>query len=397
MKLRRAMAAAAATAVIGPVALLSAPLAHATESSSATPSESAPASSPASTPPTGDPSDTASPPASESASSTPSTSTSPGPSTSGSTTPAPSDTASGTGEPGESQSPPGSQEPGNPGESETSGGTDEPGPGKPSEPGEPGESEEPGDYPRCDEVDEDYEESALETKLSGLPGKIVAGTGWHEFTLTTTNTSKADLNEVAFYAEVENFEIDDPSRFLSPYVSLQFFDVEDKEWREVRDTYVGENGELSEWAGAYFTGVDTMKPQDYVTSKLRLDIKKNAPAGDGYAFGSGGYLDTVDGQQCAAESFGTDAYFTVLTPGSSVDDPGVAKPGDGKGEGGKPKPGPATKPQGVVNQQPVTGNLAETGSSSALPMIGLFGGITVIAGGAAVFIARKRKTAPTAP
>ncbi|MEU0686905.1 hypothetical protein [Streptomyces uncialis] len=392
MKLRRAMAAAAATAVIGPVALLSAPLAHATESSSATPSESAPASSPASTPPTGGPSDTASPTASDSASSPASTSASPGPSDSQSTSPAPSDTSSGTSDPGGSQSPTGPTGPGNPGESESSGGTDEPGTGKPSDP-EP--TEDPGDYPRCDEIDEDYEETALETKISGLPGKIVAGTGWHEFTLTTTNTSRADLNEVAFYAEVENFEIDDPSRFLSPYVSLQFFDVEDKEWREVRDTYVGENGELSEWAGAYFTGVDTMKPQDYVTSKLRLDIRKNAPAGDGYAFGSGGYLDTVEGQQCAAESFGTDAYFTVLTPGSSVDDPGVAKPGDG--EGGKPKPGPVTKPQGVVNQQPVTGNLAATGSSSALPMIGLFGGITVVAGGAAVFIARKRKSAPTAP
>ncbi|WP_405644654.1 hypothetical protein [Streptomyces uncialis] len=392
MKLRRAMAAAAATAVIGPVALLSAPLAHATGSPSATPSESAPASSPASTPPTGEPSDSTSPTASDSASSSASTSASPGPSDSQSTSPAPSDTSSGTSDPG-SQSPTGSTGPGKPGESETSGGTDEPGTGEPSEP-EP--TEEPGDYPRCDEIDEDYEETALETKLSGLPGKIVAGTGWHEFTLTTTNTSRADLNEVAFYAEVENFEIDDPSRFLSPYVSLQFFDVEDKEWREVRDTYVGENGELSEWAGAYFTGVDTMKPQDYVTSKLRLDIKKNAPAGDGYAFGSGGYLDTVDGRQCAAESFGTDAYFTVLTPGSSVKDPGEATPGDGDGEGGKPKPGPATKPQGVVNQQPVTGNLAATGSSSALPMIGLFGGITVIAGGAAVFIARKRKSAPTA-
>ncbi|MFJ4773472.1 hypothetical protein ACIP88_30925 [Streptomyces uncialis] len=394
MKLRRAMAAAAATAVIGPVALLSAPLAHAEESPSATPSESAPASSPASTPPTGEPSDTASPTASDSASSSASTSASPDPSDSQSTSPAPSDTSSGTSDPGGSQGPTGPTGPGNPGESETSGGTDEPGTEGPSEPGEPGESEEPGDYPRCDEVDEDYEETALETKISGLPGKVVAGTGWHEFTLTTTNTSKADLNEVAFYAEVENFEIDDPSRFLSPYVSLQFFDVEDKRWREVRDTYVGENGETTEWAGAYFTGVDTMKPQDYVTSKLRLDIKKNAPAGDGYAFGSGGYLDTVDGQRCAAESFGTDAYFTVLTPGSPVDDPGVAKPGDG--EGGKPKPGPATKPQGVVNQQPVTGNLAATGSSSALPMIGLFGGITVIAGGAAVFMARKRKSAPTA-
>jgi LPXTG-motif cell wall-anchored protein len=39
----------------------------------------------------------------------------------------------------------------------------------------------------------------------------------------------------------------------------------------------------------------------------------------------------------------------------------------------------------------VTGNLAETGSSSALPMVGLVGGFAVVAGTGAVFAVRRRK------
>lgn len=40
----------------------------------------------------------------------------------------------------------------------------------------------------------------------------------------------------------------------------------------------------------------------------------------------------------------------------------------------------------------VSGSLAETGSSSALPMIGLVGGVAVVAGAGAVFVVRRRKT-----
>ncbi|MET9291119.1 LPXTG cell wall anchor domain-containing protein [Streptomyces sp. NPDC003077] len=38
------------------------------------------------------------------------------------------------------------------------------------------------------------------------------------------------------------------------------------------------------------------------------------------------------------------------------------------------------------------GNLARTGSSDALPTIGLIGGAAVLAGGATVLITRRRRT-----
>ncbi|MFC7513108.1 LAETG motif-containing sortase-dependent surface protein [Streptomyces thermocarboxydus] len=41
----------------------------------------------------------------------------------------------------------------------------------------------------------------------------------------------------------------------------------------------------------------------------------------------------------------------------------------------------------------VTGSLAETGSNSALPVIGLVGGAAVVAGAGALFVVRRRKAA----
>ncbi|MFD8939631.1 LAETG motif-containing sortase-dependent surface protein [Streptomyces sp. NPDC059578] len=401
MKLRRAVAIAAVTAVIGPVALLSAPAALATtepsNTTSATPTESVSPSEVPGQSPSESESESAHP-SSPSSTSPSSSSSSPGagdssspsttPSDGDSTSPAPSDSvsssASGSADPEESDEPEESSSAPAPGESES-----------------PAPSEDPDELMPCDYVDEEYVADTLESEISGLPGRIVAGSGWHEFSLTTTNTSDVTLNEVAIYAEVENFEIEE-DRALSPFLSLQYFNETTERWAEIRDSYEIDSDTTVDWAGAYFTGVETMKPDDYVTNKLRLAIKEDAPVGDGYAFGSGGYLDTVNGERCIAENYGTDAYFSVLKPGSSNEDPGEAKPGTGSGTD-KPKPGPGpgsgkgggTTPQGGVSQQPVTGNLAATGSSSAMPVIGLVGGLAVLAGAGAVFYVRKRKASDT--
>ncbi|MEI5102115.1 LAETG motif-containing sortase-dependent surface protein [Streptomyces sp. PmtG] len=44
----------------------------------------------------------------------------------------------------------------------------------------------------------------------------------------------------------------------------------------------------------------------------------------------------------------------------------------------------------TVSDIPPTGSLAETGSSSALPAIGLVGGAAVVVGAGAVFVVRRR-------
>lgn len=338
MKLRRAMAVAAATAAIAPLALLSAPAAFAADgspspivsasqspsgSASASPSDSAPASSaPASQSPSGSapaPSGSASASASASGSSTPSASASATPTDSASPTAVPSDC--------------------------------------------------PVDD---DGVDPD---SQLSLAVSGLPGKIVAGSGWHNFSLTAANHSDQDLGQVQWLAAVDNFsESENENDWLSTYAQLEYFNPTSKAWESIADE-VGN--------GVYF-GETTLGAKQKVAIKLRVNISAQAPAGDGYALGLGGYVDKE--KDCVHSSF---AYYelTILKAGSTNENPGEAKPGKG---GDKPSGG--KEPQGGADEIPATGSLASTGSSSALPTIALVGGIAVVAGAGAVFVVRRRKS-----
>ncbi|MFF9283717.1 LAETG motif-containing sortase-dependent surface protein [Streptomyces griseosporeus] len=346
MKLRRAMAVAAATAVIAPVALLSAPAAFATDGDTPTTTTSSPAA------------DESTPAADES---TPAADES---------TPAADEST-----PAADESTPAADE-STPAADESTPAADQSSPAASTSPSpsasESGEPEEP-DVPFCEELDGDYSNAKVSADIKGLPGKIVAGDGFHQFTLSVTNQSKADIDGVAFYAEIENYELDE-SKYLSPYVNLQFKNPETGSWDRIGN---------AEWAGDYFFFVPELKAKATESVKLRVSIDAKAPAGDAYSFGSGAYIDNVKGQDCIAEGW-AQYDFQVLKPGTSNPNPGDAKPSDnGTKESVK-------KPQGDVSALP-TGNLAETGSSSALPVIGLVGGVAVVAGAGAMFVVRRRK------
>ncbi|MFI9826764.1 LAETG motif-containing sortase-dependent surface protein [Streptomyces sp. NPDC051913] len=337
MKLRRAMAAAAATAVIGPLALLSAPAAFADETSTPTPTETVTET------PTELPSDTVSPTATEEPSNTASPTDTASPTATATDTTSPTATATDTGEP------------------------------EPTDSAEPSEEPTDPDVPYCEDLDEDFTDAKVSADIKGLPGKIVAGDGFHSFKLVVTNESGTTVDGVAFYAEIENYELDE-AKFLSPYVDLEFKNPETGSWDRIGN---------DEWAGDYFFFVDELKAGKSQSVNLRVSIDAKAPAGDAYSFGSGAYLDNVDGQDCIAEGW-AQYDFSVLKAGSENPNPGDATPSD---NGSKDS---VKKPQGDVSELP-TGNLAETGSSSALPTIGLVGGVAIVAGAGAVFAVRRRK------
>ncbi|QNA77608.1 LPXTG cell wall anchor domain-containing protein [Streptomyces sp. So13.3] len=318
MKLRRTLVTAAATAVIAPAALLSATTAFASTALPAT-GTSATASPTASASPSATPSNTASPTASATVTTKPTASTS---------TPAkPTTTAPPTDEPGLCAEQPGYQE-------------------------------------------------KVTTTLTGLPGKIVAGSGWHNLTLTTTNESDKDANAVLFYAGVGSAAEDAPDAFSTKQVVLQAYDDESGAWQNINDGA----GHSVGFAG--FS--DTLKAGEKVTIKLRLDVKANAPIGQGMTIGGGTYLN--DQANCLGDS--GHAYLVQIVA------PGTATGGPAPQTGGK-VPLPTTTPsKGTVPQ--VTGNLAETGSSSATPMIAAVGGAAVALGAGAIFIVRRRKTHTTA-
>ncbi|GHC69928.1 hypothetical protein [Streptomyces flavofungini] len=372
MKLRRALAAAAATAVIAPVALLSAPAAFATgdaNDASTTPSASASETPPTESPDPEDPAD-------------PGDGTKPGDDGAKPEDPTkPEDPA----EPGDGTKP---EDPAKPGD-DTKPGDGDTDPGADIEPGdddatEPDDEATPTDEPTECAIDEETGEDAenqLELRLKGLPGKIVAGSGWHEFKLIAANPSDEDLGEVRWLAAADNFsESEDEKDWLSSYTRIQFYDPEAKGWKSIVDEVE---------SGVTF-GTTTLGAKEQVEIKLRLNINKKAPAGDGYAFGLGGYVDSE--LNCEHNAF---AFFdfSVLKPGSDIDHPGEAIP--------RPdvtKPPVAKKPQGgrsdevrkTVAEIPPTGSLAQTGSSSVLPTIGIVGGIAVVAGAGAVYVVRRR-------
>ncbi|MFJ5534556.1 LAETG motif-containing sortase-dependent surface protein [Streptomyces sp. NPDC093261] len=334
MKLRRAVVTAAATAVIAPLALLSAPAAFATDG---TPTVSASSPAAGESSPAADESapaaDESSPAADES---TPSTAES---------TPAASASAS---------------------ESATASAS------APAS-AQPTESAEPSDCPVDDNgVDP---ESQLSISVSGLPGKIVAGSGWHYFTMTAANHSDQSLGTVQWLATIDNDSASDNEKdWLSTYANLEYFNPQAKAWESMADE-IGN--------GAYF-GQTPLGPKKTVDIKLRVDITAKAPAGDGFSMGIGGYVD--EQKNCVHSAF--DFYdFTVLKPGSSNDTPGEAKPGKGT------KPVSGKKPQGGSTEIVPTGNLAETGSSSMVPTIGLVGGVAIVVGAGALFAVRRRKGA----
>ncbi|WP_338782599.1 LAETG motif-containing sortase-dependent surface protein [Streptomyces sp. DG1A-41] len=315
------MAVAAATAVIAPVALLAAPAAYATDGTTPPPSPSVSESTPETTPPP-------SPSVSES---TPETTPPPSPSVSESTpetTPPPSPSAS------ESSPAPTASE---------------------SETPDPESS-------AC-------EDSKVDVSISGLPGKIAAGSGWHKFSLNVQNNSDSTLNDLDFFAGA-SADKNGEELFSSKKVQLQAWDPEDKIWVDLN-------------AGGYAVGyvgyTDELKPDYEVNIPLRLNVKPSAPVGAGFSLGATIYGD--NDAECTG--FGQISYkFQIVSAGT---DTGGTKPQ----EGGK---APVTDEKPSGNTPEVTGSLAETGSSSALPMISLVGGAAVVAGAGAIFVVRRRKT-----
>ncbi|MET9680290.1 LAETG motif-containing sortase-dependent surface protein [Streptomyces coeruleorubidus] len=323
MKLRRAMAAAAATAVIAPVALLAAPAAYATDETTPTPSPSVSESAPETSP---SPSTSVSESAPE---------TSPSPSTSVSesapeTSPSPSTSVS--------ESAP---------EPSTSA---------------PEESETPDPEPSV------CEDTKVDVSITGLPGKIAAGSGWHKFSLNVANNSDSTLNDLDFFAGASP-DKNGEELFSSKQVQLQAWDPQDKIWVDLN-----EGG----YAVGYVGYTDELKPEYEVNIPLRLNVKPSAPVGAGFSLGATIYGDNDD--ECIG--FGDVSYkFQIVAAGT---DTGGTKPT----EGGK---APVTDEKPSGNTPEVTGSLAETGSSSALPMISLVGGAAVVAGAGAIFVVRRRK------
>ncbi|MEF9905861.1 LPXTG cell wall anchor domain-containing protein [Streptomyces sp. P9-A2] len=353
MKLRRAMAVAAATAVIAPAALLAAPAAYATD-----PTSPSPTATSTGTPGTGE--------EGEEGTDTPPTTTEP------------TDDA---GTPGEAEDTE-TEDPGN----DESGNDEEPTPDDPQDeeptPDDPEDEAEPAPSPSESEESESpdpefsiCEDSKVDVDISGLPGKITAGSGWREFSLDVVNNSDSTLEDLDYLAGAASADGDGYDLFKSKQVELQVQNPDNKTW-EILD----EDG----YAAGYIGYSTELEAGYQVNIPMRLNVKASAPVGAGFTIGMTVYGDS-DGE-CLG--YGSVSYkFQIVAAGTDTD-------------GTKPQVGgkaPVTDKKPVRSNTPkVTGSLAETGAGSALPMIGLLGGAAVVAGAGAVFVVRRRKAGAVA-
>ncbi|GAA2383424.1 hypothetical protein GCM10010420_01850 [Streptomyces glaucosporus] len=379
MKLRHVLATAVASAVIAPTALLAAPAAYANE---APPSEASTGNT-ATEATTGDPA--------EGTEGAPEAGEAPGTEENGKGT----GEAPKTGENGEAS------EPGETTGEEEKAGNDSPEGQEETEKGETEQEEEekeeqeqeeeeestqpPADDPsqdegplECVDGEEFHIDEDLLTGLSGLPSKVVAGSGFHNFKLNVTNKSDNDYRRVdlgVFTAQIDEGNWD----VTTGHLTVQYQDPATGAWKNIS---LDENDE-----GSGHIGYTEVKAHTTYSVNLRLSVDASAPAGLGFAVTIGMYAN--DAGECVYS--GDDSYyeFEVLKSGSQSGQVPDAKP-----QGGAKKPIPPVKPAGDNRIEP-KGTLAETGSSSALPTIAVIGGVAMAVGAGAVFLVRRRQTTGT--
>ncbi|MEV0226388.1 LAETG motif-containing sortase-dependent surface protein [Streptomyces sp. NPDC050704] len=227
----------------------------------------------------------------------------------------------------------------------------------------PEESEEPDPEPSV------CEDTKVDVSFTGLPGKIAVGSGWHKFSLNVLNSSDSTLQDLDFLAGASG-DKDGTDLFKSKQVQLQAWDPDAKVWDNV-----DEEG----YAVGFVGYTDELKPDYEVNVPLRVNVKSTAPVGSAFSLGATIYGDA----DAECTGFGEVAYkFQIVAAGTDTD--GTKPQEGGKAPITEQKPDKKTTPQ-------VVGNLAETGSNSALPTIGLVGGAAVVAGVGAVFVVRRRK------
>ncbi|WP_128433201.1 LPXTG cell wall anchor domain-containing protein [Streptomyces cyaneus] len=337
MKLRRALAAAATTAVIAPIALLSAPAAFATDDPTPTASESTP---------------TVEEPTPTQDEVTPTTEE---------PTPTQDETAPTTEEP-------------TPTEDETAPTTEEPTPtDEPTASTSPSPSASesaPEEVDYCEDADDESIglSEDLHSGLSGLPETIVAGSGWTNFSFDVSNSGDQDIKNIKPLIGVAALGWDDVD--YSGQIKVQVFNKETGSWQTLADA-AGE--------GATFTAFALDAGQS-TSFKLRLNVSGKVPDSIGI---TGGFAQYSDAEGCwvADDPNGWIYFFDILAAGSDPGNPGDAKPQTG-----------GQAPISEVSDVDVDGALAETGSSSNLPIIATIGGVAIVAGAGVMFAMKRRRS-----
>ncbi|MEV6742806.1 LAETG motif-containing sortase-dependent surface protein [Streptomyces sp. NPDC051080] len=210
-------------------------------------------------------------------------------------------------------------------------------------------------------------EAGLTTVVTGLPSTVVAGTKV-DFKLRVTNGTDKTMDKVLPFAYVH---ATDRSGLKSTddLVHLQWSSASSSKWKTVDNKH-------------YMDAISPLKAGAHADIKMRLKVDASAPAGNGVTFVAGDYFN--DNGTCGGSPDLEGYEFLIAAAGS--------KPG--KVDDAKPsttKPNTSDVKTQSSASRPVSGSLAATGSSSAMPQLALASGAAMAIGGGAVFLVRRRK------
>ncbi len=142
----------------------------------------------------------------------------------------------------------------------------------------------------------------LHTTITGLPGSIAEGSGWHTFTLTIANPSQARISGIHLFAGVSS-SVTGFKALPTSQVQLQAYFPKTKRWENVTDTAGHSVG--------YF-GWGWVSGKGHISIPMRVSVKKGAPVGQSMALGAGFYNDTR--HKCTAITAAT-AKVRITAPG----------------------------------------------------------------------------------
>ncbi|MER5475640.1 hypothetical protein ABT026_01450 [Streptomyces sp. NPDC002734] len=348
MRVRRALAVAAATAVVAPLTLLSAPAAFAGDPA---PSRSASAAPTRGQDATADPGD---------------------------------GTGDATAAPGDSPAPvpdpvPASESP--------AAGDEQPERGTPGTGAGETRKEAVGDLPDHALCDRSEVDEGLRTKVTGLPRRIEAGSGWDVFRFTVTNDTGKDLDRLWLDLAVTYQE--NPELLAEGLAEIQY--RSDGRWSDE---------EYHRWpgsTGSYSDVLEHVPAGATFTADLRIRIREDAPAGASWA-----YTDVVyDEDMTCFRGKDNLQEFTVVAADADPSRP----PRPAPSRNGRPTPsGPSghdaeggdaadggTRSQRGPDATSGSGSLAATGAGDALPPVAAAGAAAGAVGAAGVLAVRRRR------
>lgn len=240
----------------------------------------------------------------------------------------------------------------------------------------PGDSGSDSDSGNCLNSDSSKTDKKLHTGLSGLPDKVTAGSGFHTFQLNVANKGGTSFQRVdlgVFAAQTDaNWDIG------TGHLTLQYQDPQSGKW-------IGISLDANSPDAGYLGYTDVGADESF-SINLRIGVDKTAPAGTAFAISAAAYADGKG--DCVFSDDGSVYEFQILAAGTDAGQPGNARPQGGV----NPLP---VKPVGDTHIAPSV-NLAETGTSSQLPIVATSAGVAIVLGAGVLFALKRRRGTGTA-